>query len=128
MPRRRDWGVITRELNAYLDGLDPLQRPMSFAAFADVLGISWKTLGRKAMQWPQSEWGRAVARCKSADARWRSMFLKAAKRRLGTIGHVPELAREFGLTSRQVDGLIRDARRDGKLPASKRRRHHETKA
>lgn len=120
MPRKHDWNAVAREVNDYLDQLDPYERPMRHTVWAEVLGIGWKTLDRKARKRPDSEWALALLRHKAKDAAWRARFLKAAARGLGVSGHVPELARMFGLTVKQVDALIRDARALGELPPSER--------
>lgn len=121
-----DWTAFAREVNNYLDNLDPFERPMRYTAWAEVLGIGWKTLKRKADKRPDSEWALALLRHKAKDAAWRGRFLKAAARRLGVSGHVPELAHMFGLTVKQVDALVRDARELGQLPPSKRATLKET--
>lgn len=115
-----DYSAFAREVNEYLDGLKPDDRPMDYSQWAEVLGLPWTVIGSKARRQPSSAWGRAIARHKAAKAAWRVRVVKAAKRHLGVPGNVAEMARKFGLTLKQVAGIIQHARKVGELPPSAR--------
>ena len=121
MKPKIDWDAMAVEVNAYLDGLGPLQRPMMRVHWADIFGHDWKVLDHKARKHPDSKWAQALARQKAIDQAWVDQFIIAARQVVGSSGHGAALAREFGLTQEQVWSLIQVARRQGKLgPATLR--------
>lgn len=121
MKPKLDWDAMAAEVNAYLDGLGLLQRPMMRVHWADIFGHDWKVLDHKARKHPDSEWARALARQKTIDEAWVGNFVDAARQTMGRDGYGPALASKFGLTTEQVRSLIQVARRQGKLgPATPR--------
>lgn len=117
---RLDYDAVAREVSKYLDKLKPDERPMDCIYWGDVLSVPWTALEGKARRHPDSDWGRVIARHKALKAAWRVRVVEAAACKLGVPGHVASVARRFGLTVKQVAGIIQHARKVGDLPPSKR--------
>lgn len=115
-----DYDAVAREVSKYLDKLGPDERPMDCIYWGDVLSVPWTLLENKARRHPDSDWGRVIARHKALKAAWRVRVVEAAGRKLGVPGHVASVARRFGLTVKQVAGIIQHARKVGDLPPSER--------
>lgn len=118
---RIDWAAVAREVNDYLDKLEPNERPMPCGVWTYVLGISRKTLGQRAMRYPDQDFGQAVARHRAIDAAWLASFEKAAAATRTEPAYVRKLALQFGITDRQAENLVARARANGTLPKPYRR-------
>jgi len=112
---RHDWTAVAREVNDYLDKLEPNERPMLCGLWADVLGISRNTLGQRARRYPDQDFGQAIARHRAFDAAWLASFKQAAAAMRAEPAYVRKLALQFGITHRQAENLIETARANGTL-------------
>lgn len=113
---KHDWTAAAREVNDYLDKLEPNERPMPYGVWADVLGIHRKMLHQEVTRHPDLNFGQALARHKAIDAAWLARFRQAAAAMRAEPAYVRKLALEFGLTHRQAENFIARARLNGTLP------------
>lgn len=121
-----DYDAAAREVSKYLDSLTPDERPMDCIYWGEVLDVPWTILEGKARRHPNGDWGRVISRHKAMKAAWRVKVVEAAARKLGVPGHVASVARQFGITVKQVAGIIQQARKVGDMPLSKRATLRET--
>lgn len=117
-----DWDAVAREVNDYLDKLEPNERPMAYGSWATVLDIGWNRLADRAKRYPEQSWARALARHKAIDAKWRADLLEAVERHKGRRGYLTAIARDFHITYAQADALVAASRARGQLPKANRPR------
>lgn len=113
---KHDWTAAAREVNDYLDKLEPNERPMPYGVWADVLGIHRKMLHQETTRHPGRNFGQALARHKAIDAAWLARFKQAAAAMRAEPAYVRKLALEFGISHQQAENLIARARSNGTLP------------
>lgn len=115
-----DWTAIAAEISAYLDDLDPKQRPMPLTSWALVLGLSKSNLYARHRTHRDCPFARVWTRYRAVESAWIATLGTELAKRQGTRCGWTDLAREYGLTYSQLTGLTVTCEKRGLLQRQRR--------